>query len=66
MAWLLREAGTLAGRTVIVNMSGRGDKDLGILESERPTAEATDGPTGGALGGRSPARDKDAGHQAGL
>ena len=34
VAWLLREAGTLHGRTVIVNMSGRGDKDLGILESE--------------------------------
>jgi tryptophan synthase beta chain len=34
VAWLVREAASLRGRTVIVNMSGRGDKDLGILESE--------------------------------
>jgi len=34
VAWLAREAATLHGRTVIVNLSGRGDKDLGILESE--------------------------------
>jgi tryptophan synthase beta subunit len=33
VAWLVREAGALRGRTVIVNMSGRGDKDLGILEA---------------------------------
>jgi tryptophan synthase beta chain len=33
VAWLVREAATLRGRTVIVNMSGRGDKDLGILEA---------------------------------
>ena len=32
VAWLVREAATLRGRTVVVNMSGRGDKDLGILE----------------------------------
>ena len=32
VAWLVREAASLRGRTVIVNMSGRGDKDLGILE----------------------------------
>ena len=35
VAWLVREAAALRGRTVVVNMSGRGDKDLGILESER-------------------------------
>jgi tryptophan synthase beta chain len=34
VAWLVREAEALRGRTVIVNVSGRGDKDLGILESE--------------------------------
>jgi tryptophan synthase beta chain len=34
VAWLAREAQSLRGRTVIVNVSGRGDKDLGILESE--------------------------------
>jgi tryptophan synthase beta chain len=33
VAWLLREAPALAGRLVIVNVSGRGDKDLEILES---------------------------------
>jgi tryptophan synthase beta chain len=33
VAWLLREAPALRGLTVILNVSGRGDKDLGILES---------------------------------
>ena len=33
VAWLLREAPALAGRLVILNVSGRGDKDLGILEA---------------------------------
>jgi tryptophan synthase beta chain len=33
VAWLVREAPTLTGRTVIINLSGRGDKDLGIVES---------------------------------
>jgi tryptophan synthase beta chain len=32
VAWLVREADALRGRTVMVNMSGRGDKDLGIVE----------------------------------
>jgi tryptophan synthase beta chain len=31
LAWLLREAPALAGRLVIVNVSGRGDKDLQIV-----------------------------------
>jgi len=31
LAWLVREAPTLAGRLVLVNLSGRGDKDLGIV-----------------------------------
>jgi len=34
VAWLVRQAPGLRGRTVVVNMSGRGDKDLGILEAE--------------------------------
>ncbi len=34
VAWLVREADALRGRTVLVNMSGRGDKDLGIVEAE--------------------------------
>ena len=32
VAWLAREAAALRGSTVVVNVSGRGDKDLGILE----------------------------------
>jgi len=28
----VREAKSLQGKTVLVNLSGRGDKDLGILE----------------------------------
>jgi tryptophan synthase beta chain len=35
VAWLVREKQALAGATVILNLSGRGDKDLGILESQR-------------------------------
>jgi tryptophan synthase beta chain len=31
VAWLVREKQSLAGATVILNLSGRGDKDLGIL-----------------------------------
>jgi tryptophan synthase beta chain len=42
VAWLVREAATLRGRTVILNVSGRGDKDLSILESEtRERRQAT-------------------------
>jgi tryptophan synthase beta chain len=32
LAWVLREAASLHGQRVLVNLSGRGDKDLGILE----------------------------------
>ena len=28
VAWVVREAGDLAGKTVVINMSGRGDKDV--------------------------------------
>jgi len=31
VAWLVREAASLRGKTVIVNLSGRGDKDLALL-----------------------------------
>ena len=31
VAWVVREREALRGRTVLVNLSGRGDKDLGIL-----------------------------------
>jgi tryptophan synthase beta chain len=33
VAWLVREAASLEGRRVLVNLSGRGDKDLGIVTS---------------------------------
>ncbi len=33
LAWLLREASSLRDQTVVLNLSGRGDKDLEILES---------------------------------
>jgi len=33
VAWVVKEAATLAGKLVLVNLSGRGDKDLGILEA---------------------------------
>jgi tryptophan synthase beta chain len=32
LAWVVREAESLRGKRVLVNLSGRGDKDLGILE----------------------------------
>jgi tryptophan synthase beta chain len=35
LAWLVREAARLGGKLVIANLSGRGDKDLGILEETR-------------------------------
>jgi tryptophan synthase beta subunit len=34
LAFLLREAEALAGQVVVVNLSGRGDKDLGLVEAE--------------------------------
>jgi tryptophan synthase beta chain len=38
VAWLVREVGSLADRTVLVNMSGRGDKDLGIVPDPAPSS----------------------------
>jgi tryptophan synthase beta chain len=32
LAWVMRRAESLRGKLVIVNLSGRGDKDLGILD----------------------------------
>jgi tryptophan synthase beta chain len=32
LAWVAREKASLGGKLVLVNLSGRGDKDLGILE----------------------------------
>ncbi|MFZ8999395.1 MAG: hypothetical protein ACO3D0_13635, partial [Ilumatobacteraceae bacterium] len=31
IAWLAREAPTMQGQTVLVNLSGRGDKDVGQM-----------------------------------
>ena len=35
LAWVTRNAGRLAGKTVLVNLSGRGDKDLDTIASHR-------------------------------
>jgi tryptophan synthase beta chain len=40
VAWLVREAPKLQGQTVLVNLSGRGDKDLGIVLGQPPSTEA--------------------------
>jgi tryptophan synthase beta chain len=32
VAWVVREAAALKGKKVLINLSGRGDKDLGILD----------------------------------
>jgi tryptophan synthase beta chain len=37
LAWVVREAAELRGKLVLVNLSGRGDKDLGILEAAEGT-----------------------------
>lgn len=34
LAWALTHAGELRGRQVLINLSGRGDKDLGIIEQQ--------------------------------
>jgi tryptophan synthase beta chain len=31
VAWIVREAASLRGKRILLNLSGRGDKDLGIL-----------------------------------
>jgi tryptophan synthase beta subunit len=33
---VIKEAAPLSGKLVLVNLSGRGDKDLGILEAHEP------------------------------
>jgi tryptophan synthase beta chain len=38
LAWVMREAAALKGQRVLVNLSGRGDKDLGILDSHADAA----------------------------
>ena len=36
IAWIVREAGDLVGKTVLVNLSGRGDKDVEQLAKRAP------------------------------
>jgi tryptophan synthase beta chain len=36
LAWVVRNAARLAGKTVLINLSGRGDKDLHTIASHRP------------------------------
>jgi tryptophan synthase beta chain len=36
IAWLEREAGRFQGKTVLVNLSGRGDKDVEQIGRHRP------------------------------
>ncbi|HEV7499220.1 MAG TPA: hypothetical protein VGQ33_04410, partial [Vicinamibacteria bacterium] len=38
LAYVMREAAGLKGQRVLVNLSGRGDKDLGILERHADAA----------------------------
>jgi tryptophan synthase beta chain len=61
VAWLVRESPSLRGQSVILNLSGRGDKDLGILES----AGRASGNPGGSGGTESP-QNKDASTNRGL
>jgi tryptophan synthase beta chain len=36
LAWVVRNAARLAGQTVLINLSGRGDKDLHTIANHRP------------------------------
>ena len=57
VAWLVREKQQLAGATVILNLSGRGDKDLGIL-LEQGGAAPHRPETPRSLAGVNPARSQ--------
>ncbi len=54
VAWVVREAEALRGRTVLLNLSGRGDKDLGIIVERGDAAPHPPGPP-------SPARRSESG-----
>ncbi|MFN0027765.1 MAG: tryptophan synthase subunit beta [Acidimicrobiales bacterium] len=57
VAWVSRERAALAGQTVVLNLSGRGDKDVAqvqaILDNRIAAADAGGGPIVGSAGGRS-------------
>ena len=57
VAWLVREKAAVAGRTVILNLSGRGDKDLGILHVQGGAAPHPP-ETPRSLAGVNPARSQ--------
>jgi tryptophan synthase beta chain len=40
VAWVMKDAAALAGKLVLVNLSGRGDKDLGIVEAAESAGKA--------------------------
>jgi tryptophan synthase beta chain len=48
LAWVIRESESLRGKTIVVNLSGRGDKDLGVALDAAPVPSA---PEGGVRGG---------------
>jgi tryptophan synthase beta chain len=53
VAWVVSEAASLAGKRILLNLSGRGDKDLGIPEIEAIRGgSGTAGPGGNGGGGR--------------
>jgi tryptophan synthase beta chain len=51
VAWLVREAKTFEDCLVVVNLSGRGDKDLGIVAAAGAAAEAAPAPPPAPAGG---------------
>ncbi len=57
VAWLAREKAAVAGKTVILNLSGRGDKDLGIVQ-ERGGAASHPPETPRSLAGVDPERSE--------
>jgi len=52
VAWVVSEAASLAGKRVLLNLSGRGDKDLGIPEIEAIRASGKTGSGANGDGGR--------------
>jgi tryptophan synthase beta chain len=44
VAWVVREAAALRGQRIVINLSGRGDKDLAILLEARAARGAAPGP----------------------
>jgi tryptophan synthase beta chain len=50
VAWVVREAAALRGQRVVINLSGRGDKDLGILLEQGGATPHPPGPPALASG----------------